>query len=272
MFLQRKDLIKLIGKASLDQLLPPSNSKSAHNVAELQLKASKDSDLTAKVNVTTSVNLNRELQLLVGDFMERQLSGDSHLAYLAQCASLNRGNLNPNSTVHVASHRYSKASRNSSKYRFQHGRHSWRYQVHCPSHPLCSVAPLDDPRLRPGAASSFHGPPDRSRLPAEPRPARQQLGSCESWSPFFFAFSQSVFSSFHICQTPKKEHLSSWTRKEIMQLSKEDGPVSPENSQRQKVKRQSRATRDVFTSTHSTFWRTLFRNWKFHLRMGPLSF
>lgn len=108
MFLQRKDLIKLIGKATLDQLLPPSNSKSAHNVAELQLKASKDSEFTAKVNVTTSVNLNRELQLLVGDFVERQLSADSHLAYLAQCASLNRGALNANSTVHIASHRYDR--------------------------------------------------------------------------------------------------------------------------------------------------------------------
>lgn len=54
-FLQRKDVIRLVGKASLDELLPPTNSKTAHNVAEVQLK-SKDSEgkeMTAKVNVTT---------------------------------------------------------------------------------------------------------------------------------------------------------------------------------------------------------------------------
>ncbi|VDL79693.1 unnamed protein product [Nippostrongylus brasiliensis] len=105
MFLQRKDVIRLTGKASLDQLLPPASSKSAHNVAEVCLR-SKDTDneMTAKVNVTISVTLSRELQLIAGEFMEHQVKSDSHLSYLCQCAALNRGGMTPTTTVHIASH------------------------------------------------------------------------------------------------------------------------------------------------------------------------
>ncbi|VDL86455.1 unnamed protein product, partial [Nippostrongylus brasiliensis] len=100
MFLQRKDVIRLTGKASLDQLLPPASSKSAHNVAEVCLR-SKDTDneMTAKVNVTISVTLSRELQLIAGEFMEHQVKSDSHLSYLCQCAALNRGGMTPTTTV-----------------------------------------------------------------------------------------------------------------------------------------------------------------------------
>ncbi|VDM59654.1 unnamed protein product [Angiostrongylus costaricensis] len=105
MFLQRKDVIRLVGKASLDQLLPPMNSKSAHNVAEVCLRSKDiDKEMTAKVTVTTSVTLNRELQLIAGDFMEHQLQSDSHLSYLCQCASLNRSALTPSTTIHIATH------------------------------------------------------------------------------------------------------------------------------------------------------------------------
>ncbi|EYC04497.1 hypothetical protein Y032_0087g2046 [Ancylostoma ceylanicum] len=105
MFLQRKDMIRLVGKVSLDQLLPPTNSKSAHNVADVSLR-SKDTDpeMSARVSITTSVTLNRELQLIAGEFMEHQVQSDSHLSYLCQCAALNRGGLTPTTTVHIATH------------------------------------------------------------------------------------------------------------------------------------------------------------------------
>ncbi|ETN80647.1 hypothetical protein NECAME_17989 [Necator americanus] len=52
-----------------------------------------------------SVTLNRELQLIAGEFMEHQVQSDSHLSYLCQCAALNRGGLTPTTTVHIATHR-----------------------------------------------------------------------------------------------------------------------------------------------------------------------
>nr|CDJ80361.1 Protein of unknown function DUF1399 domain containing protein [Haemonchus contortus] len=105
MFLQRKDIIRLVGRVSLDQLLPPTNSKSAHNVAEVCLRSrDTENEMTARVNVTISVTLSRELQLIAGDFMEHQVQSDSHLSYLCQCAALNRGALTPTTTVHIATH------------------------------------------------------------------------------------------------------------------------------------------------------------------------
>ncbi|KJH53574.1 hypothetical protein DICVIV_00319 [Dictyocaulus viviparus] len=105
LFLQRKDMIRLVGKISLDQLLPATNSKLAHNVAEVSLRCKDiDKEVTAKVSVTTSVTVNRELQLIAGDFVEHQLQSDSHLSYLCQCASLNRAGLTPSTTIHIATH------------------------------------------------------------------------------------------------------------------------------------------------------------------------
>ncbi|ETN86510.1 hypothetical protein NECAME_05914 [Necator americanus] len=94
-----------VSKNLLKTLLPPTNSKSAHNVAEVCLK-SKDvePEMSARVSVTTSVTLNRELQLIAGEFMEHQVQSDSHLSYLCQCAALNRGGLTPTTTVHIATH------------------------------------------------------------------------------------------------------------------------------------------------------------------------
>lgn len=119
------------------QLLPPTNSKSAHNVADVCLR-SKDTDpeMSARVSITTrwtltlwllifdlfmtnvirevrafsSVTLNRELQLIAGEFMEHQVQSDSHLSYLCQCAALNRGGLTPTTTVHIATHRWGFSS------------------------------------------------------------------------------------------------------------------------------------------------------------------
>ena len=36
-FLQKKELLKLVGRSPLEELLPPSNSKLAQNVAQLTL-------------------------------------------------------------------------------------------------------------------------------------------------------------------------------------------------------------------------------------------
>jgi hypothetical protein len=106
MFLQKKDMVKLIGRAPLEQLLPPSNSKLAQNVAHMTLKA-KDADadvLKAKVNVTTSLSLNRELQLIVGEFVQQELVPNTRMWDMCAAAALNRCAVVPGQKVHVGTH------------------------------------------------------------------------------------------------------------------------------------------------------------------------
>uniref|UniRef100_A0A0M3HR55 SHR-BD domain-containing protein n=1 Tax=Ascaris lumbricoides TaxID=6252 RepID=A0A0M3HR55_ASCLU len=104
-FLQKRDLLKLIGKTSLDQLLPPSNSKTSQNIAQINMRSREgDGDYAAKVNVTTSLSLNRELQLIAGEFMQHELVPDSRLWFLCQAGALNRSALQPQTIVHMATH------------------------------------------------------------------------------------------------------------------------------------------------------------------------
>ena len=64
----------------------------------------RDRELRAKVNVTTSISLNRELELIAGEFIEQSLEPDSRLWTLCQSAALNRTALTPGATVYVATH------------------------------------------------------------------------------------------------------------------------------------------------------------------------
>ncbi|VDO15434.1 unnamed protein product, partial [Brugia timori] len=80
MFLQKKDVVKLTGLVSLEQLLPFPNSKISQNVAQVTVKSREsDKNLKAKVSVTTNLSLNRELQLIVGEFVQQELIPDSRL-------------------------------------------------------------------------------------------------------------------------------------------------------------------------------------------------
>uniref|UniRef100_A0A914CXE1 Uncharacterized protein n=1 Tax=Acrobeloides nanus TaxID=290746 RepID=A0A914CXE1_9BILA len=104
-FLQKKDIIRLQGKLLLEQLLPPSNSKTAQNVMQMYLEnVDLDRDLRAKVNVTTNISLNRELELIAGDYVEQALEPDSRLWTLCQSSALNRSALQPGATAFVATH------------------------------------------------------------------------------------------------------------------------------------------------------------------------
>jgi hypothetical protein len=64
----------------------------------------RERDFKAKVNVTTSISLNRELELIAGEFIEQTLEPDSRLWTLCQSAALNRAALQPGATVYVATH------------------------------------------------------------------------------------------------------------------------------------------------------------------------
>ncbi|KAI6202965.1 hypothetical protein M3Y94_00502000 [Aphelenchoides besseyi] len=104
-FLQKKDIVQLQGKIPLEQLLPPASTKTAQNVVQMNLENhNSERDLRAKVTVTTSISLNRELELVAGEFIETPLETDSRLWNLCQCAALNRTALQPGSTAFVATH------------------------------------------------------------------------------------------------------------------------------------------------------------------------
>ena len=51
-----------------------------------------------------SISLNRELELLAGDYVEEQLQPDSRLWTLCQAAALNRSHLQPGVHIFVATH------------------------------------------------------------------------------------------------------------------------------------------------------------------------
>ncbi|VDM24562.1 unnamed protein product [Toxocara canis] len=98
-----KDL--LVELELFDKLLPPSNSKTSQNVAQINMRCREgDGDYSAKVNVTTSLSLNRELQLVAGEFMQHELVPESRLWFLCQAGALNRAALQPQTVVHLATH------------------------------------------------------------------------------------------------------------------------------------------------------------------------
>uniref|UniRef100_A0A915NEN7 Uncharacterized protein n=1 Tax=Meloidogyne floridensis TaxID=298350 RepID=A0A915NEN7_9BILA len=107
-FLHKRDLVKLKGRLPLDKLLPLQissniNSKSSQNVVQLQLENVNGEH--AKINITTSVSLNRELELQAGEYREQQLTTeDSRLWTLCQAAALNRAQLQPGAKIYVALH------------------------------------------------------------------------------------------------------------------------------------------------------------------------
>ncbi|KAI6178251.1 hypothetical protein M3Y98_00480500 [Aphelenchoides besseyi] len=115
---KEKDIVQLQGKIPLEQLLPPASTKTAQNVVQMNLENhNSERDLRAKVTVTTrykwttrneimyySISLNRELELVAGEFIETPLETDSRLWNLCQCAALNRTALQPGSTAFVATH------------------------------------------------------------------------------------------------------------------------------------------------------------------------
>lgn len=94
LFLQKKDLVRLIGRSPLEELLPPSNSRAVQNVAQLSLY-DKDGgeNVRAKVGITTTLSLTRELQLSVGEFVQRELPPDSRLMELCKASALSKGPL-----------------------------------------------------------------------------------------------------------------------------------------------------------------------------------
>uniref|UniRef100_A0A914KN17 Uncharacterized protein n=1 Tax=Meloidogyne incognita TaxID=6306 RepID=A0A914KN17_MELIC len=108
-FLHKRDLVKLKGRLPLDKLLPLQissniNSKSSQNVVQLQLENVNGEH--AKINITTSVSLNRELELQAGEYREQQLTTeDSRLWTLCQAAALNRAQLQPGAKIYVALHK-----------------------------------------------------------------------------------------------------------------------------------------------------------------------
>uniref|UniRef100_A0A0R3S2L9 VWFD domain-containing protein n=1 Tax=Elaeophora elaphi TaxID=1147741 RepID=A0A0R3S2L9_9BILA len=118
-FLQKKDVIKLTGLVSLEQLLPLPNSKVSQGVAQVTVKSHElDGDLKAKVSITTNLSLNRELQLIVGEFVQQELIPDSRLWFLCQSAALNRAGLQSSATIHLATHTLVD-SRDGTKYTVQ---------------------------------------------------------------------------------------------------------------------------------------------------------
>uniref|UniRef100_A0AC34RP08 Uncharacterized protein n=1 Tax=Panagrolaimus sp. JU765 TaxID=591449 RepID=A0AC34RP08_9BILA len=104
-FLQKRDVVKLQGRLLLEQLLPPPNAKTAQTITQMFLEnVDRDRELRAKVNVTTNISLNRELELIAGEFIEQSLEQESRLWTLCQSAALNRSALVPGATVYVATH------------------------------------------------------------------------------------------------------------------------------------------------------------------------
>lgn len=60
--------------------------------------------MNAKVTVITSISLNREMELIAGDYVEQTLEPNSRLWTLCQSAALNRCALQPGATAYVATH------------------------------------------------------------------------------------------------------------------------------------------------------------------------
>lgn len=106
-FLQKKDMVKLYGRTPLEELLPPSNSKLAQNIAHVQLRTKEgDGDLRARVNVTTTLSLSRELQLMVGEFVQQELIVHSRMWDMCHAGALNRCAVQPGHKVYVGTHTY----------------------------------------------------------------------------------------------------------------------------------------------------------------------
>ncbi|CAK5054407.1 unnamed protein product [Meloidogyne enterolobii] len=102
-FLHKRDLVKL--KLLPLQISSNINSKSSQNVVQLQLENVNGEH--AKINITTSVSLNRELELQAGEYREQQLTTeDSRLWTLCQAAALNRAQLQPGAKIYVALHKF----------------------------------------------------------------------------------------------------------------------------------------------------------------------
>lgn len=53
-----------------------------------------------------SLSVNRELQLIVGEFVQQELIPESRLWFLCQSASLNRAALQSSATIHLATHTF----------------------------------------------------------------------------------------------------------------------------------------------------------------------
>ncbi|VBB35498.1 unnamed protein product, partial [Acanthocheilonema viteae] len=100
-------------------LLPLPNSKVSQNVAQVTVKSRElVRDLEAKVSITTNLSLNRELQLIVGEFVQQELIPESRLWFLCQSAALNRAALQSSATIHLATHTLVD-SRDGTKYTIQ---------------------------------------------------------------------------------------------------------------------------------------------------------
>jgi hypothetical protein len=112
-FLQKKELIRLVGRTPLEELLPPSNSKLAQNVAHVSLRTKDGSvvngypimELRARVNITTNLSLARELSMTVGEFSSQELTNSSRLYDMCMIGALHKHNMKQ-ATAFVATHTY----------------------------------------------------------------------------------------------------------------------------------------------------------------------
>uniref|UniRef100_A0A1I7SDS2 AAA domain-containing protein n=1 Tax=Bursaphelenchus xylophilus TaxID=6326 RepID=A0A1I7SDS2_BURXY len=102
-FLQKRDIVTLTGRLPLEQLIPGSNLKTVQNHMPLE-SVNAERVMNAKVTVITSISLNREMELMAGDYVEQPIEPDSRLWTLCQSAALNRTALQPNAKAYVATH------------------------------------------------------------------------------------------------------------------------------------------------------------------------
>uniref|UniRef100_A0A915JQT0 Uncharacterized protein n=1 Tax=Romanomermis culicivorax TaxID=13658 RepID=A0A915JQT0_ROMCU len=123
----------MIGRSSLDELLPPQNSKFLQTgyhlilVQQSNFHASNNADPSsskinaneagfpttasttnngamAKVSLTTSLALMRDLQLTNGEFSHRDLIVDTPLFDLCKACSLNKCSFNTSTKCWIAAH------------------------------------------------------------------------------------------------------------------------------------------------------------------------
>lgn len=79
--------------------------KTAQNTMQIQADGgTSERELAAKVTVITSISLNREMELVAGEYVEQPLEPGSRLWTLCQSAALNRTALQPGASAFVATH------------------------------------------------------------------------------------------------------------------------------------------------------------------------
>lgn len=87
------------------QLFANASSKTAPNGIQMSLESNNtDRELRAQVTLSTSISLNREMELIAGEYVEQTLEPSSRLWALCQSAALNRTALQPGATAFIATH------------------------------------------------------------------------------------------------------------------------------------------------------------------------